>query len=202
MEFATEMIVKSLDGDLVAREVGIPYRPRTGESKLSPFRDAWRHIEYMLIFSPALLFLLPGFLLSLFGFAVQLLLLSGPRAFIFRTWDVHTNLGGLVAALFGLTLVSLGMISAGYAWSIGMRFRHSATARFVAQHGQAIVRYLGLTMSAVGAAWWAVIGSGWIASGFGSLAAIPELSLASTLLAGGLGLVGTAFILHLIGLNR
>ena len=104
--------------------------------------------------------------------------------------------------MFGFTLLSLGGICAGYAWSIGMRFRHSAVARLAAHRGQAIVRYLGIGLAAVGAVWWGAIAFGWIASRFGSLAAVPELSLASTFLAGGLELVGTAFIMHLIRLNR
>jgi glycosyltransferase involved in cell wall biosynthesis len=202
MEFATEMIVKSLDGDLVTREVGIPYRPRTGESKLNPVRDAWRHIEYMLVFSPTFLFLIPGALLTLFGLLVQAVLISGPRHIFFRNWDMHTNIAGLSAALFGLTLVSLGVISASYAWSIGMRFRHSFVANAVARRAPKVVRYVGMLMLVVGAVWWLVLIGQWVASGFGSFAAIPPLSMATTLLTGGLELIGTAFIMHLIGLAR
>src|SRR5258708_8196687 len=45
MEFATEMIVKALDHGLSFQQIDIPYRPRIGESKLRPVRDAWRPIE-------------------------------------------------------------------------------------------------------------------------------------------------------------
>jgi hypothetical protein len=202
MEFATEMIVKALDSDLTVKEVGIPYRQRVGDSKLHPFRDAWRHVEYMLVFSPALLFLLPGLTLTALGFLIQLLLVTGPRWIAFRTWNVHTNVAGLAAALFGLTLFSFGLITAGYAWSIGMRFRHSAVARLAARRGAVPSRYVGLAFTVAGASWWLALIGRWAASSFGALAEIPQLSLATTLLTGGLELVGAAFILHLIGLAR
>jgi glycosyltransferase involved in cell wall biosynthesis len=202
MEFATEMIVKALDADLVVREVGIPYRPRVGESKLSPVRDAWRHIEYMLIFSPTLLFLLPGLLLAAFGLFIQLWLVTGPRSFWFRTWNVHTNVAGLAAALFGFTLFTFGMITAGYAWATGMRFRHSRLARAIAEGAQVPARYAGLVFTLTGLTWWLVLVFQWAASGFGTFAEVPALSLATTLLTGGLELIGAAFIMHLIGLTK
>ncbi len=202
MEFATEMIVKALDSDLIVREVGIPYRPRLGESKLNPFRDAWRHIEYMLIFSPALLFLLPGALLAFFGLFIQVWLVAGPRSFWFHTWNVHTNVAGLTAALFGLTLLTFGMITAGYAGATGMRFRHSRVARSFAQKAEVPSRYLGLVLTLTGITWWVVLVGKWVLSGFGDFAEVPALSLATTLLTGGLELIGAAFIIHLIGLTR
>jgi hypothetical protein len=196
------MIVKSLDADLVVKEVGIPYRPRTGESKLNPVRDAWRHIEYMLIFSPAVLFMLPGLVFALLGLFIQLWLVAGPREFLFRTWNVHTNVAGLAAALFGFTLVAFGTITAGYAGATGMRFRHSGVARALAQRAQVPSRYLGLAMVVIGALWWILLIGKWVASGFGEFAEVPALSLATTLLTGGLELIGAAFIIHLIGLTR
>ena len=202
MEFATEMIVKSLDADLVVREVGIPYRPRIGESKLNPVRDAWRHIEYMLIFSPALLFMLPGLLLTVFGLAIQGWLVAGPHAFWFRTWNVHTNVAGLAASLFGFTLLTFGMITAAYAWANGMRFRHSAATRLVATRAETPSRYLGLAMVVMGLSWWLILAGKWVASHFGELAEVGSMAFATTLLTGGLELIGAAFIIHLIRLTR
>lgn len=51
MEFASEMIVKSLACGLKIVEVPISYYPRVGESKLRSVRDAWRHIRFMLLYS-------------------------------------------------------------------------------------------------------------------------------------------------------
>ena len=202
MEFATEMIVKAADQDLRIREIDIPYRPRMGESKLNPIRDAWRHLEYMLVFSPVSLFLGPGLLLFLAGLAVQLILFSGPRAVFFRTWDIHTNLAGLAASLIGATLLVLGLVSCAVASSVNMRFRHSPIARWVARIRGQRIRALGIITAVFGAGLWLSTISQWMLSGAGALDAIPRLSLATTLLASGLELLGATFIVHVIGLKR
>lgn len=201
MELATEMVVKALDQRMTVRELRIPYRPRLGPSKLRPLRDAWRHAEYMLVFSPSLLFLWPGILLFFLGTALQLFLVSGPRTFLFRTWDIHTNLAGLAAALTGSTLLALGLVASTFAWSIGMRFRHSPVARAVARGGDRPVRIAAVLLALAGASLWIAVIARWVASGFGSLAAVPYLSLATTLLASGLELLVAAFLVHVIRLK-
>jgi glycosyltransferase involved in cell wall biosynthesis len=201
MEFATEMVVKALDQGMEVRELSIPYRPRLGPSKLRPLRDAWRHTEYMLVFSPSILFLWPGTFLFLLGTGLQALLISGPRTLLFRTWDVHTNLAALAAALAGSTLLVLGVVAATFAWSIGLRFRHSPLARAVARGGDRPVRIAGVLLAAAGAAMWTAVVARWVASGFGALAAVPYLSLATTLLASGFELLGAAFLVHIIRLR-
>ena len=198
MEFATEMLVKALDQGMNIGELTIPYRPRLGPSKLRPLRDAWRHTEYMFIFSPSMLFLWPGALLYLLGTGLQVLLVSGPRMLLFRTWDVHTNLAGLAAALIGSTLIVLGVVAAAFAWSIGMRFRHSPVARALARGGDRPVRIAAILLALTGGGMWGWVIVRWVASGFGSLAAVPYLSLATTLLASGLELLVAAFLVHIM----
>ena len=78
MEFASEMVIHSLIKELKIAEVPITYYPRRGESKLLGFRDAWRHIRFMLIYSPGYLFLLPGFALFLASLAATVRLAFGP----------------------------------------------------------------------------------------------------------------------------
>ncbi|HXP38559.1 MAG TPA: glycosyltransferase family 2 protein, partial [Solirubrobacteraceae bacterium] len=60
MEFASEMVVRAADQRLVLRQIPIAYRPRGGESKLSSFRDGWRHLRFLLVSSPNHLFIWPG----------------------------------------------------------------------------------------------------------------------------------------------
>jgi glycosyltransferase involved in cell wall biosynthesis len=201
MEFATEMVVKALDQGLRVRELSIAYRPRLGPSKLRRLRDAWRHAEYMLVFSPSVLFLWPGIAFFLLGVALQVVLLSGPRMLLFRVWDVHANLAGLTAALAGSTQLVLGVVAANFAWFIGMRFRHSGLARAVARGGDRPVRITGVLLATAGAAMWSAVIARWVASDFGSLAAVPYLSLAATLLASGLELLAAAFVVRIIRLK-
>ncbi len=67
MEFASEMIVKSLKNNLKIAELDINYSKRIGKTKLKSFRDGWRHLRFMLLYSPLFLFFIPGLFLFLFG---------------------------------------------------------------------------------------------------------------------------------------
>src|SRR6476659_8989576 len=60
MEFASEMVIRASKADLEVRQFPIEYHPRGGESKLSSFRDGWRHLRFLLVHSPTHLFILPG----------------------------------------------------------------------------------------------------------------------------------------------
>ena len=60
MEFASEMVIRAAKEKLDIREFPIEYHPRGGESKLSSFRDGWRHLRFLLVHSPTHLFILPG----------------------------------------------------------------------------------------------------------------------------------------------
>ena len=60
MEFASEMVIRAAKEKLDIREFPIEYHPRGGESKLSSFRDGWRHLRFLLVHSPTHLFMLPG----------------------------------------------------------------------------------------------------------------------------------------------
>ena len=67
MEFASEMILKAMQNGMRITQVDVPYYVRTGESKLSTFRDGWRHLKFLLISSPAYVFMLPGFVFLVLG---------------------------------------------------------------------------------------------------------------------------------------
>ena len=60
MEFASEMVIRAAKEELDIRQFPIEYHPRGGESKLSSFRDGWRHLRFLLVHSPTHLFILPG----------------------------------------------------------------------------------------------------------------------------------------------
>lgn len=87
MEFASETIIKALKNNLKIKEVPINYYQRKGLSKLRPFSDAWKHIRFMLLYSPLFLFLIPGLILFLAGFLLMIwFLLSNPGAIETRSF--------------------------------------------------------------------------------------------------------------------
>ena len=65
MELASEMVIRAVRERLDIRELPIALHPREGESKLSRFRDGWRHLRLMLVYHPNFLFLFPGVVCSI-----------------------------------------------------------------------------------------------------------------------------------------
>lgn len=99
MEFASEMIVRSLLAGLVIREAPIPFR-RDGRSRLPhlrPWRDGWRHLRLLLLLSPRWTLGVPGLALLLSGVVLMLLVAVSPLEIGDITFDLHTL---VVACLF------------------------------------------------------------------------------------------------------
>ncbi|GAB5401386.1 MAG: glycosyltransferase family 2 protein [Aureisphaera sp.] len=94
MEFASEMIVKSSLKNLKIAEVPTILSPdgRSRPPHLNTWRDGWRHLRFLLLYSPRWLFLLPGALLMLIGLVFSILLFLGPLELGSLVLDVHTLL--------------------------------------------------------------------------------------------------------------
>ena len=115
MEFASEMVFKAYRRGLTVSEIPIDYYPRIGESKLNRFGDAWRHVRFMLLYSPSWLFLVPGSALLVLGIAGMLVLASGPVDVFGRSWQIHTMLGFVALTLIGAQVIQLGVFARTYA---------------------------------------------------------------------------------------
>lgn len=200
MEFASEMIVRAAKERLDIREIPIEYHPRGGESKLSSFRDGWRHLRFLLLHSPNHLFILPGAVIALLGGLISLTVLSNVEL-LQRRWDVHTLIGGSLLLIVGVQLVGLGICAHAYAtYFMGERDRWFdwARERLRLEHGL----ILGSAVALVGLATLAVIFANWIARGFGSLSQESAAICAATLLVLGIQIVFTSFLLSILGLRR
>jgi glycosyltransferase involved in cell wall biosynthesis len=115
MEFASEMVFKAFRRGLHVSEIPIDYFPRTGESKLHRVGDAWRHVRFMLVYSPSWLFFAPGGTLLALGLAGAVALASGPVDVFGRTWQLHTMLACIAAILVGAQVLQLGVFARVYA---------------------------------------------------------------------------------------
>src|SRR5689334_3693858 len=98
MEFASEMVIRAGKEELEITQIPIEYRPREGESKLSTWRDGWRHLRFLLVHSPTHLFLLPGAILSFLGLVVLLGVLARVNV-LGRQWDIHAMIAGSMLAI-------------------------------------------------------------------------------------------------------
>src|SRR5436189_6177509 len=88
MEFASEMVIRAAKEGLDIRQFPIEYHPRGGESKLSSFRDGWRHLRFLLVHSPTWLFVIPGTVMSALGALIALLVVLRIDV-LGRSWDLH-----------------------------------------------------------------------------------------------------------------
>ena len=113
MEFASEMVVRASKENLRIAQVPIEYHPRGGESKLSSFRDGWRHLRYLLVHSPTHLFIVPGAALVALGVVLDALVVSGV-SFFDREWGIHTLIAGALLAIVGTQVVALGLCAHAY----------------------------------------------------------------------------------------
>src|SRR5947208_3245452 len=93
MEFASEMVIRASKEKLDIRQVPIEYHPRGGESKLSTFRDGWRHLRFLLVHSPTHLFLIPGLVMLVLGAIISGASLAQINVFG-REWQLHSMIAG------------------------------------------------------------------------------------------------------------
>ncbi len=113
MEFSTEMVVKATLFDLKIAEIPTTLSPdgRNRPSHLRTWRDGWRYLRFLLLYSPRWLFLYPGIVLLLAGGAVSAWLLAGPRTIGSTTFDYHTLLFGTMAILIGFQSVNFAVFT-------------------------------------------------------------------------------------------
>lgn len=113
MEFASEMVVKAALFGLRIAEIPITLRPdgRARPPHLRTWRDGWRHLRFLLLYSPRWLFLIPGLVLMAAGAALIVWLLPGPRLVGGVRLDVHTMLGGAALVLLGAQAVAFGVFA-------------------------------------------------------------------------------------------
>jgi hypothetical protein len=200
MEFASEMVIRASKEKLDIREFPIEYHPRGGESKLSSFRDGWRHLRFLLVHSPTHLFMLPGALLFVLGALASATVLFSLEVFG-REWDMHAMIAGTLLMIVGVQIVSLGLCAHAYgtyfmnekdAWFDRMR------ARFRLEHGL----LLGGGVLVVGLAIAAAIVIQWVDRGFGALSEERAAVLAVALIVIGIQIFFSSFLLSILGLRR
>jgi glycosyltransferase involved in cell wall biosynthesis len=200
MELASEMVIRAAKAGLELRELPIEYRPRQGESKLSTWRDGWRHLRFLLIHSPMHLFMVPGALLVTLGTLIMAGVLANVSLFG-RQWEIHAMIGGSLLLIIGVQVIALGLCALAYGvYFMGERdeWFNRNRARFRLEHGLVVggvIMLVGLVLGGV------LVGI-WIDRGFGSLAEEQIAVLAATLIMVGVEVFFTSFLLSILGLRR
>jgi glycosyltransferase involved in cell wall biosynthesis len=200
MEFASEMVIRASKEKLRITEFPIEYHPRGGESKLSSFRDGWRHLRFLLVHSPNHLFIAPGAALAGIGALIVVVVGAGVD-FFGRAWGIHALIGGALLMIVGTQVLALGLCAHAYGtYFMGERdpWFDRMRARFRLEHGL----LLGGAFVLVGLAMGAVIVATWIAHGFGSLSDERLAVVAASLMIVGIQIFFSSFLLSILGLRR
>lgn len=201
MELASEMLIKAAKNKLKIKEVPVTYYPRIGESKLNPFRDGWKHLRFMLLYSPNYLFLIPGLFLSVLGFLIMLILLKGPIQFFNISLDIHPMFVGSLFTIIGYQIILLWLYAKTYAINYldeKNRLIIIINKIFSLERGilfGLIVFFFGLILNLN-------ILIEWIKSGFGSLRELRTAIFALTLVVIGIQSVFSSFFLSILGLKK
>ncbi|HEX6713734.1 MAG TPA: glycosyltransferase family 2 protein [Thermoleophilaceae bacterium] len=200
MEFASEMVIRASKENLDIRQISIEYHPRGGESKLSSFRDGWRHLRFLLVHSPTHLFVIPGLALLVLGALISATSLA-QISLLGREWQLHSMIVGALLMIVGTQIGAMGLCAHAY----GMYFMgdrdpwfERMRARFRLEHGLLLgggVFVAGLTVGAV-------ILVKWAQRGFGVLSEERLAVLAAALMIIGVQIFFSSFLLSILGLRR
>jgi hypothetical protein len=206
MEFASEMVLKAALLGLRVTEVPTTLSPdgRGRPPHLRPWRDGWRHLRFMLLYSPRWLFLYPGIALLGIGLAAGLWLWGGPRRVGGVVLDVHTLLYAAMLLPMGFQLVSFAVFSKVFAIQEGLvppdprldrLFRHVTLEVGLAAGVLLVGAGLGAGLAAVGE---------WGRAGFGGLDPSQKMRVvlpSATALILGLQTIFSSFLLSVLGLR-
>ena len=203
MEFASEMVIKASLARLKVTEVPITYHPRGGVSKLSPLGDGWRHVRFMLLFSPAALFLLPGFIAMVLGLLVTIVLVRGPFYLGSFYVGIHYMIVGSLLAVLGQQMVSFGLSARVFATSEHFVGRDRLVEAFQRYYSLERGLIIGGLLGAIGLALLVYILVQYLAGDvrFSELIHLHEAIAASTLMIMGVQLAAASFFLSLLELH-
>jgi len=202
MELASEIVVTALRSRLRLDEIPITYHPRGGVSKLNGLRDAWRHVRFMLLFSPSHLFLVPGIALCAVGALLVALLGGGPRQMFGRVWDYHALLFGCLAVILGYNLVLFDVFAKSFSMAAGLARPKQWLARLLAAFTLERGVLLGGLAFAAGLGLEGKIFLDWVRSGYGPLMAVRGIVVGMTMMVLGSQTAFASFLLGLTQLSR
>ena len=171
MEFASEMIVKATLHNLRITEVPTTLAPdgRSRPPHIRSWRDGWRHLRFLLIFSPRWLFLYPGIFLALFGLLVMLWLIPGLRVVGGIGFDIHTMLYASASIIIGIQAIFFALFSKLFAIGINLFPEDNRIRWVLKQWSLERGLILGLVLMALGIAGSIDAVMGWSHEDFGAV---------------------------------
>jgi glycosyltransferase involved in cell wall biosynthesis len=203
MEFASEMLIEAKRRGLRIAEVPIEYRPRKGgKPKMSSLKDGWRHLRFMLLYSPTVLFLLPGSILFLLGIFLVAVLVHGPVRIGNIGLDIHPMILGNLFVILGFQVIALGLYTKVYAAIHGISKPDRITRVFLRYDMLEYELLLGSVLLLAGFLVDLNIAIKWVKSGFGELSELRTAIMGSTLAALGVQLIFLGLFMSILLLKK
>jgi glycosyltransferase involved in cell wall biosynthesis len=200
MEFASEMIIKAIKKGFSIKEVPITYYPRlSGKSKLSSFSDGWRHLKFMLLFTPKYVYFIPGIFFLFFG--LSMLLLAFFNIHLGYTPGIHSSILGGMFTILGYNIFIMGIFTDTYIARkihIEMNVITKTILRKVTVEKGILI---GMTLALIGFAYTIYLFNIWVDSGFRVLPIRGQNVMSITLIILGLQTIFYSVLLSLLSEN-
>ncbi len=201
MEFAYEMIIKAIKNNLKIKELPINYSKRLGISKLRSFADGWRHLRFMLLYSPLYLFFLPGIILSLLGLISMLwFYLANPKILGFQLYFHPMFLSSLML-IIGYQLIIFTLFARSYALN-HLEEKSELITKITKHITIEKASVAGLLLALIGSLIYLTIFIKWLTKGFPALNEIKNSILALTLIVMGVQTIFSSFMLSILGIKK
>jgi hypothetical protein len=204
MEFALELVIKAAKLGAKVTEIPVTLWPdkRGRQPHLRTFHDGWRSLRFMLLYAPNWLFLLPGISLLGVGLGLVFWLFPGPRPVGRVTFDVHTMLFGMMFALLGAQVISIGLFAKVFSYAERFSRNQRSLERWLRRVKLEDGLVLGgtLAFSGAGGAFWLLWK--WAASDFGPFDQIRSVILFSLLFFLGVQVIFSSFFISMLGISR
>jgi hypothetical protein len=207
MEFSTEMVVKATLFNLKIAEIPTTLWPdgRDRPPHLRTWRDGWRYLRFLLLYSPRWLFLFPGMAVMALGTAVLAWLLPAPRTVGAVTFDYNTLLFGATAILVGFQSVNFAVFSKIFATKEKLLPEDATLNRLYRYFTLEVGLVVGTLLILVGVGMWVFGLAYWKSQHFGPLD--PEKTLRIVVpglvsLTLGIQVVLSSFFLSVLALSR
>lgn len=204
MEFASEMVVRASLAGLTIAEVPTTLK-KDGRSRpphLKTWRDGWRHLRFLLVYSPRFLFFYPGLALIALGLIGMVALFPGPvHVGSHLKLDIHTYLVAAMTLLVGVQALSFSVVARRYGALLGFLPASDNLERVL--HAFSLERVLraALVLALVGLGFTIWAFASWAGTGFGDLQygrVMRVLILGLTGLASAIQLAFTAFLASVV----
>jgi glycosyltransferase involved in cell wall biosynthesis len=207
MEFASEMVVKATMLKMQITEVPITLYPdgRSRPPHLRSWRDGWRHLRFMLMYSPRWLFLIPGSVLFVLGSLAFFFLLPQPVSMGRVTFDTNTLLVAAMCVLLGFQLIIFYFFTKTFSITEGLIPEDTILDRLFSVFKLEAGIIAGTALLIVGAGFLAYSLLSWSRADFGPLsysASLRQVIPAVTLIVLGAQVIFSSFFMSILGLSR